>query len=56
MKIKNIQKLIKITTFLKSIFTHSSFIFNIIYVMKFFDVQTRFHSCFFFSNRSYEIL
>ena len=49
MKIKNIWKLIKITTFLKSIF-------NIIYVTKFFDVQTRFHSCFFFSNRGYKII
>ena len=41
MKIKHIGKLIKVTTFLKSIFTHSSFIFNIIYFTKFFDMQTR---------------
>ena len=41
MRIKNIWKLIKIT-FLKSIFTQSSFIFNMICITKFFDVQTRF--------------
>ena len=46
MKIENTPKLIKTTTFLKSVITHSSFIFSIIYVMKFFDVQKRFHSHF----------